>query len=252
MMKNCRLSYVSKHLSVLAAFVTLSTIELCGSPLRDDDYDKLFEQVLTSWAEGLSASELAVTEIVVEDVLARDDTNRMLGARLLDELLLTESPMGARGDEDIALIKSSGLHLMASTELSHEAARRNSLLASELVGYLRRQIIPEFAHLSVTSNLAPPPGVSGFAGMSPKAISDPDARARYESAIRDNSRRNKINRRQRRLGIVERIVVVQLRQYLVKLAQQEQISHDDLDQCLVEAGFEEWERKELLDRINSY
>ncbi len=159
-MTNCRLNYVSQHLGVLAVLVAVSTIGRGGSLLRDDGYDNHLEQVLTSWAEGLSPSELAVTKTVVEDILARDDTNRTLGARLLHELLLTESPMGARGDEDIVLIKSVGLHLMASTELSHEAARRNSLLAAELVGYLRRQIIPDFTHLPVTSNVAPPPCMS--------------------------------------------------------------------------------------------
>ncbi len=242
---------ILKHIGLSAFVIACLAAELAATEDAHKMNDVNLIQVQEAWADGLSSENMAATQDVLGDILSRDDKERTLGAQLLERLLMAEPPSGDVGDEDIVIFESVALHIMSSRDLSRDAARRNSLLASQLLGRLRQEIIPNFSRLPVTANVRPPPGVPGYAGMSPEAITDPAARAEYESAIQANRKNNRINRRQHTLERVEKSIRGHLHDYLAQLVDEASISKDHFERCLIDARIEDIERLRLLNRLKS-
>ena len=241
-------SFLGQIIALAVVFVHL-TADVSGAEDAQAMRDGKLSQVRAIWADGLSADSLTNIQALVDNILSEDDQDRTLSANLLETLLITNPSSSDMGGEDIAIMESVAVHIISTTNLSSEAARRNSMVVSRLLGRVREGIIPGFSRLPVTVNVPPPAGVPGFAGMSPEAISDPAARSEYERAIQANLENNKVNRRQHMLVAVEKRLDARVQNYLVRLDRDAEISTEHLDRCMLEARMGTTEKAQLLSRL---
>ena len=248
-MKTKHLNNFLGHITALAVVFVHLTVDVNGAEDAQEMRDSKLSQVRAMWADGLSADSLTNTQALVDNILSEDDQDRTLSANLLETLLITNPSSSDMGGEDIAIMESVAVHIISATDLSGEAARRNSMVVSRLLGRVREEIIPGFSRLPVTANVAPPAGVPGFAGMSPEAISDPSARSEYERAIQANLENNKVNRRQHTLVTVEKRLDARVQDYLVRLDREAEISTEHLDSCMLEARMGTAEKAQLRNRL---
>lgn len=211
----------------------------------------MIAKVEAVWAEGLTSSNTPMISLLVEDILSEDDLDRFRGAELLERLMEVKSPIGNEGDEDLVVLERLVLHLIASDSLSPTAAERNSMLVARFLGMLRSEIIPGFSRLPVSTNIGPPLGVPGFAGMSPETIKDPLVRAEYERAIQENMHKVRLSRRQYTLSKIEKTIAGRIVDYLSKLAQNTKIDHLHLDRCMAEAKLNSDEKLKFMDGLRS-
>ena len=107
-----------------------------------------------------------------------------LAAALLENIV---SKGTAALDNDMQAMKAAASCVLSNRNASIDTRRANIRVLSRFLGEVRKETIQNYTLRPTTYNVAPPPNLPfGFAGMDPKQIHDPVARAQYEASIRQN------------------------------------------------------------------
>jgi hypothetical protein len=175
-------------------------------------------------------------------------------ATLLGNLLSKEVRLEEADDffevEDLSAMERAAGYLNVRQASSSGERRRIALLLCRYLGRLRKEIIPNFKPKPTVQNVAPPLGTPGFGmpGMDPDAISDPDARAKYKTAIRQNSLNVVETGRQLFLVRCDVIARGQIINYLVEAFNDGALTSTDLAECEKSAALTDDEKKEVASK----
>ncbi len=163
--------------------------------------------------------------------------------------LLSKSSLGI-GDHgfDLPAMRHLAGSLIASDTSSFLERKDHVLLISMVMGNARKERIANFEWLTVYANVSPPLGLPGWSGMDPKAISDPEARALYEAAMRKNARNNLTNCRQTGLSRIEAERPLALA-YVIDTFKDTRHSPILLEICKTLLCADEEERKEIDEQL---
>jgi hypothetical protein len=155
--------------------------------------------------------------------------------------------------DDLSVMERLALHLISARGITPEERPGNARLLSRYLGRIRSEIIHNYKDQPVTENVMPPLDTLGpvFSGISPDAIKDPVARAKYEDAIRENHQNAVINARQTFLARSDAMTGGLVISYLVETFRTGALSPDDLADCIKSAHLTEDEKKEVASEIVS-
>jgi hypothetical protein len=128
------------------------------------------------------------------------------------------------------------------------ARSNNTRLIALFMRSVMSRIRPGFRYLPVSKNVAVPNG-AGQAGMDPKAIMDPKARADYEQAIATNAANNAINTEQRSLSLFLSDEVPSIELCLEAQYSAEPIAYRELTEYMVLGCFSEDARQRVLAAV---
>jgi hypothetical protein len=178
-----------------------------------------------------------------------------LAITLLNNLLSKHVKLNEADDrfevEDLSTMESVFGYLDSRPAASPEERRQTALLLSRYLGRIREEIIPNFKAKPVVQNVMPPAGTPGpvIAGMDPDAIRDPQARQKYEAAIRQNRLNAVENGRQIFLLRCEIIARDRIVKNIVESFDSGALSTSDLEKCMALAGMTEAEKSNVTSRI---
>lgn len=183
----------------------------------------------------------------ISELALHTDADRVVSGFLVT--LLSKSSLGTSGNEFGLLSMERLAHiLMASDTVSVEERRDHVLLICLFMKSVREQRIKDFEWLPSYANVGPPPGVAGWSGMDPAALSDPDDRVLYEAVIQNNIRNIRINSRQATLSEMESLRPLVIT-YIIDTFRGHQYSSTLLDICKILLCVDEKERKEIDDQL---
>lgn|SRR5574337_97358 len=222
----------------------------------DQEAAKLDREVLQTedlWKAGNAREYYSKTKKIAADIKMnspRGDLDK-IAAKLLDSLLSKEAKVEETGLDDLSAMNKLASYLTANTNVTSEDRRINVKLLCKYLGKIRKEIVPNYQPKPVVPNVAPPPGVPGAAGMSPEAIKDPVAKAKYEAAIRENQVNNLENSRQAELRSTETDMSPPVKAYMVETFRVGDISSDSFTQCINNAHLDDKEKEEVVKKIRS-
>lgn len=188
----------------------------------------LAKQVDSLWPEQ-SARYFALQERLASALATMSATNTVawqeLG-RLASNILARPCPADVRLALPCFQAKDSIAGRLANASVA--STNLGFLYARMLAGFLgevRAVVIADFKPLRVLPNVSPPVGLGpGAAGIDPKAIADPVARAAYERTIQDNLQRAATNELQFALRQIEDRVNQTLAAYWKELFRWQEVS----------------------------
>ena len=131
---------------------------------------------------------------------------------------------------------------------SHERNIRHAKILGEFVGEVHANMIPDYKRLPAPANVMPPirGGEPMVAGMDPKAIKDPKARAAYEAAIEESKLNGQKNNLQLTvLPHLRKFSVMMLAGYCNQLFASQPQEKQHLKELVSSAHLTEKEQKEL-------
>lgn len=216
-------------------------------------HEQEVSQVEDLWKKGNIREYYSKASKVAKDIEMNSPTSDLnaVAAKLLDNLITKEVKIEEVGTDDLSTMQRLASYLISYTNASSKDRRINVRLLCRYLGRTRKEIIPDYNPKPVVANVPPPPGVPGFAGMSPEAIKDPIARSKYEASIRENQKNNVINRRQAELGSQDREMTKPIMAYIAETFHAADISSDLLTECLHGAGLNETEKEEIVNKVRS-
>lgn len=200
-----------------------------------------------AWNQGNHSKYYSNAAAIAREIKANPSKANMNGpaSKLLGSLLSKQADLKEVGTSDLSTMKVLAACLASNDDASINERRLTVRLLCKYLGKVRKERVPDFKPKPVEENVAPPPGVPGFAGMSPDAIKDPAARAKYEQAIRENQDSARQNSRQAELEGMEWAMHKQLKSYMLRTFKASDVSSTELLQCMSEASFDEKERKDI-------
>ena len=158
------------------------------------------------------------------------------------------APVAEIGAGDLHVMRQLGTYLMGSPNPPPAERRLAADALSAWLGRIRSERIPDYVLREVVENVPIPDGVAGAAGMSPEAISDPVARAKYETAIRENRDNNAMNSRQATLTNLDETMGEQIVSYLKTAVDSKSLSSTLITQCVDKARLTSEEKAKVLEK----
>jgi hypothetical protein len=225
--------------------------EVCfGQKKEAVSMDTKMSEIEDAWNRGdrtkyYSSAATIAKEIKVNPV----KTNLVPASKLLGSLLSKQANPTEVGISDLSTMQDLASYLASHDDVSIDDRRQTLGLLCKYLGKLRKERLPNFTPKPVDANVAPPPGVPGFAGMGPDAIKDPAAKAKYEQAIHENEDNARRNARQHQLKVGEWAMRKKLKSYMLKTFQAGDISSPAFIQCTNDAGLDNEERKEIGSQL---
>jgi hypothetical protein len=180
-----------------------------------------------------------------------------VAAELLRSLLSKEPDTEADTiwTTDILITQKVASHLVYSPATSSDERQASVRLLSCYLGRLRKEIVPNYRRKLVLRNVCPPvigqSTVPLSAGMDPKAIDDPTARAAYEAAIKENCRNNLMNARQYDLREAEQQLCKPIIAYMIETLRVEDKQSPLVAECIKSARLTEEETKKMESVVGS-
>ena len=213
--------------------------------------DMEISQMEDIWNQGDRGRYYSKGAAIAKEIKVKSSKANLNGpaAKLLGSLLAKQVNPEEAGTSDLSTMRDLAAYLASNDDVPIDERRLTASLLCKCLGKVRKEKVPNFMPKPVVSNVAPPPDVPGFAGMSPDAIKDPAAREKYKSAIRENQDNARNNSRQREIKRVEWAVSKKLKSYLPRAFKARDISMPVLPQCLNDAGFNDQERKEIENQL---
>lgn len=216
-------------------------------------HEQEVSQVEDLWKSGNIREYYSKASNIAKDIEMNSPASNLntIAAKLFDNLISKEVKIEEVGTDDLSTMQKLASYLISYTNASGKDRQINARLLCKYLGKTRKEIIPDYKPKPVVANVPPPPGVPGFAGMSPEAIKDPTARSKYEASIRENQENNVMNRRQAQLGNQDREMTKPIMAYITETFHAGDISSDVLTECLHGAGFNDKEKEEVVNNIRS-
>lgn len=169
---------------------------------------------------------------------------------VISNFLSTElQPIETGNAADLTFLRKSILYLL--NDESPESKERNTQLLCKCRGKLHKEIIPNFKPKRVFANVAPPPGISGFSGMSPEAIPDPLKRSQYEAALRENELNGILNHRQSLLNGLASTYDSLIEDYLFVAFSRNPHPEKEITECLNSGVFSSEEKAAFMDKLKA-
>lgn len=214
-------------------------------------HEQEVSQVEELWKKGNIREYYSKASKLAKDIEMNSPTSDLntVAAKLLDNLITKEVKIEEVGTDDLSIMQKLAAYLISYTSASDKDRRINVKLLCRYLGKIRKEILPDYKPKPVVANVPPPPGVPGFAGMSPEAIKGPAARARYEASIRENQENNVMNRRQAELGSQVREMTKPIMAYITETFHANDISSGLFTECVHGAGLREKEKEEVINKV---
>lgn len=112
---------------------------------------------------------------------------------------------------------------------------------------MQKRYIPNFRPHNIVMNVMPPAGSGADAGADPRSIKDPEAKADYEAAIHENSRKGAINREQRCLEDIMQNELPRWEVSIIEAYSREPLNYEELGEYL--HGFGSQERYHIITGV---
>ena len=204
-----------------------------------------------SWNHGDHGNYYSRAAAIAKEIRANPSKTNPNGpaSKLLKSLLAKKADLREVDNSDLSTMQALAALLASHDEVPNEDRRATASLLCKYLGRIRKERVPNFKEKPVFENVAPPPGVTGFAGMSPDAIHDPANRSKYEDAIRENRDNERQNSRQYELKRSEWAMRKNLRLYMMMTFKVSDVSTASFRECMSEGGFDDQERKEIEDQL---
>lgn len=221
----------------------------------ESDYTRMINrkisQIENLWLSGKIHDYYLSASNISEDILLNSKNGGLnkSAAMLFSNLISKEVDVDRVGVDDLPIMRKLASHLISSSDGSADEYRINAKLLCRYLGKMRKEIMPNFKPRPVFDNVAPPLGVAGAAGMDPKAIKDPVARAKYEASIRENNINNIVNSRQITLLNMEKQIAAPTMSYIIRAFNASDASSFDFVECIRFGNFSESEKAEILRRL---
>lgn len=216
--------------------------------------DKQILQVEDIWKAGNTREYYSKVASITRDIMANSTKSNLnkVAAKLFDNLISKEAKIGEVGVDDLSAMQKLASYLISNNNVSIEERRINVLLLSKYLGKIRKEIVPNFKPKRVVANVAPPPGTPcAVSGMSPKAIKDPIARAKYEAAIRENQENNLMNSRQAKLRSIEWEMSKPIIGYIIGTFHAGDRTSVLFTECINAAALNDKEKEEVMSKVIS-
>jgi hypothetical protein len=195
------------------------------------------------WGEAASVSESVNDTNAVQPLITAQ--------RLLRDAVGNHRPLCETGDDDLKTLLRLVSYVATHVSAWEGEDDRDVEVMATALGRIRAELARPFVELPVVHNVRPPLGGSGLlmAGMSPGAIKDSTARARYEEAIRKNAYNNLVNIRHRAIEDLDMDMRYLVIGYLQKALRARHHGEDFTRKCVEEARLTERERDDVLGRF---
>ena len=207
-------------------------------------------QLEDTWRTGSTREYYAQAEGIMKDITVNSTTGNLsnVATKLFENLLSKEAEAKDVGVTDISVMKELALFLITSGDkVSLDERQVNVGLLSVFLGKIRKEQVTNYKPKPVVANVPPPAGVPGMAGMSPDAIKDAGAKAKYEAAIKENRENNISNARQIALVQIDKEVRGSIIGYMIKTFRSGVSSPDLVDRCIRDAMLNDAEKAEVLE-----
>lgn len=167
-------------------------------------------------------------------------------------LIGKEFTNAATGAGSLNKLSQTALKLI-SIEVPTEQRRSNAILLAHFLGQVRAGIEADYKWRPVAANLMPRSAGSGyvFAGMSPDAITDPQARAEYEQALRENRENNLNNERQAAFRSADFVSSTPIVNYIGEAFAGEDGDSQTIVDCIESARLTDEEKETISNRLRS-
>lgn len=204
-----------------------------------------------SWNHGDQAKYYSNAAALAKEIKANSSKTNLNEAalKMLGSLLLKRADPKVVDADDLFAMRDLATYLGSIEGVSIDDRRSIVSSLCRYLGKVRTEEEPNFKPLPVTTNVAPPPGIPGMAGMSPNAIKDPATRAKYEAAIQENADNARQNRRQHVLRDMDWAMSKRIKNYMLKTFRSSDVSTPDFQECQSAARFDDQERKEIQRRL---
>lgn len=220
-------------------------------------FDKQVSQLEELWKTGESHQYYVEATRIAADVngssvVSTTDRNKIL-TRLFEALLSKANEVPKTSTDDLFTMQKVASHLLSNANVFDDDRRVTVQLLSRYLGEIRKEIVRDYERKAVILNVSPPPGVSGmvFSGMDPEAIRDPDGRAKYKAAIRENQENNSANTRQVVLRNIDGEVRESIMAYMIAAFETEGSSSALAAECIKNARLTEKERKKIESKLGT-
>lgn len=239
------------RLSLVVLLTSYINVSFGGDKEPVDMFDNRALQLENLWKAGQQREYfLRVAEIVESTVTDyKGASQNLIIAKLLEDVLSKEVIARQVDLKDLEVMRRLAWLLISNYNVSRDNCQTNAVLLCRYLGKIRNERIQGFEPKFVVANVAPPVGVPGMAGMDPKAIADPVARAEYEGAIRANQANNLLNSRQIALERASNEMSLVIMAYVTRTFYDASLPYDILRKCMNDAKFEDHEQKEVLAEI---
>jgi hypothetical protein len=214
--------------------------------------DKQILQVEDVWKAGNTREYYSKVASIARDIMANSAESNLnkVAAKLFDNLISKEAKIKEVGVDDLLVMKKLA-YLLLNNNASSEERQINVLLLSKYLGKIRKEIVPNFEPKLVVANVDPPAGTPGAAGMSPKAIHDPIARAQYEASIRENQENGRMNLRQAKLKSIEWEMSKSIIGYIIETFHAGDSTSVFFTECINTAALNDKEKEEVVSKVSS-
>jgi hypothetical protein len=213
--------------------------------------DKQVLQVEDIWkTKNIHEYYLKATNIA-KDIMINSPTSNLntIAAKFFDNLISKEVKIEEVELDDLLVMKKMASYLISNINASVEERQINVKLLCKYLGKMRKEVVPNYTPKLVVANVAQPAGTPGAAGMSPEAISDPIARAKYEASIRENQGNSRMNSRQVELRSIEWEMSKPIIAYTIGTFHASDISSALFTECINSASFNDREKEEIVSKV---
>jgi len=241
-------------LIVVSASVQYSSVCFATSEELGTVSNEELAQHEALWKAGGTNKYYSMAATMVRIIVAQPGNHDLqnVAAILFGNLMSKEEGDKGVGTADLSVMEALAKYFIANDKVSIEGRRGNVRLLSSYLGRIRSERIRDFQRLPVVANVSAPAGTTGMAGMSPNAIADPVARAKYEESIRQNLQNDLTNRRQSALEKIERKISRPIIGYIIETFRAgESSSSALLSECIVSASLNDEEKKEVMSMVGS-
>lgn len=244
---------ISFYVVLVLSFITFENMCFSANQKFITKLDKQILQVEDIWKAGNIREYYSKVASITRDIMANSTKSNLnkVAAKLFDNLISKEAKIGEVGMDDLSPMQKLASYLISNNNVSIEERRINVLLLSEYLGKIRKEIVPNFKSKRIVANVSPPAGTPGMAGMSPEAIKDPIARAKYEASIRENQENNLMNSRQAELRSIEREMLKPIIDYIIETFHAGDISSALFTECINYASFNDKEKEAIVSKVGS-
>ena len=239
---------------VIAAIMAEGIAPFCAgkdapSQFRFGSTQKL-DQLEASWQNQRPVAYYALANERINEIstnVVPDAVNGQVASLLGHVLSKGVGPKEGVVREDLAVIERlAQLLISVENTATDEERRTNMVLLATCLKCVKKAHVEGCEPKKVYMNVSPPYVPSGYdkpvmAGMNPEAITDPEMKARYLSALQENARNEHENVRQMELEVLQKPLRRLLVLYMEISAMKGSLAPEDMKTCLESTGFSDEE-----------